>query len=791
MPDIAQIGFAADTSGLTKADAALENVEQQAKKTEGAVMSLSGSFSFVNSNANALQKAAAGIATQASNTNKVIQGTNDNLKRQTTAMSAAQKETDAWFRQLNKAKTAASGMSFEAKNLSYQLVDVTQGLASGQPVFQIFAQQAGQIGQVIATAPGGLGGLMKELGKSIAGILTPMRLAALGIGGLAAGFAVSAVSIINSIKAFDDLARSIDQTAPKLRGLQTTAAFKGINSDDFAAGMKSFAASVYDAQRNMGSLNGLMIANNKQAKTFDDYFNNIADLVAKTTSNVQKQKILEAAGLPTTQEWVRYMSQGSAAIRAAASGTTAFNDAAEQNLIKKAREFDDAWNTATTKMVQYFKAGIVEIVAAMSGVQVPDWLKNLTSGAIKGAAGGPLGALVGAAKGAINPASTSFNDRFGSFAPTGANLADGLQKKAAAAQGPQPKTQAELLEENRQMQSRLSILGEMATVEQQVKQKQLELNAAALQGVGVNDEMGKKIINATRAQAEMTRVQQQAQIGIFNLSAAQKAAADTLQSWIDKGLVNKNNAEQMAAAQEVLKRNIEQMSNAAQVAAAPLQQLKQLQLDASNFGKQLDTTLTNSLNNLVTPIQDVLNGVTSLKDGFKNAGIIILKAIQEMVIKMLILAPIAKGLQSIFGGFGGVNPLAGAFSFGKNANGNAFNDNGIAKFALGGMFTNGIFNKPTMFGYGGKFGMMGEAGPEAVMPLKRGPNGSLGVQMYGQSSNDNSSVAIGYSPTYNLGGSASQEDLANLRKEQAKDRREFASKVAESLQGFRKRNVRV
>lgn len=28
-------------------------------------------------------------------------------------------------------------------------------------------------------------------------------------------------------------------------------------------------------------------------------------------------------------------------------------------------------------------------------------------------------------------------------------------------------------------------------------------------------------------------------------------------------------------------------------------------------------------------------------------------------------------------------------------------------------------------------GEMGEAGPEAIMPLKRGPNGSLGVQMHG------------------------------------------------------------
>ena len=34
---------------------------------------------------------------------------------------------------------------------------------------------------------------------------------------------------------------------------------------------------------------------------------------------------------------------------------------------------------------------------------------------------------------------------------------------------------------------------------------------------------------------------------------------------------------------------------------------------------------------------------------------------------------------------------------------------------------------------GGKTGLMGEAGPEAIMPLKRGANGKLGVQAEGSS----------------------------------------------------------
>ena len=57
----------------------------------------------------------------------------------------------------------------------------------------------------------------------------------------------------------------------------------------------------------------------------------------------------------------------------------------------------------------------------------------------------------------------------------------------------------------------------------------------------------------------------------------------------------------------------------------------------------------------------------------------------------------------------------------------------MGPFAKGGVFTNGVYDSPTMFKFanGGKFGVMGEAGPEAVMPLRRGPDGSLGVKTDG------------------------------------------------------------
>lgn len=70
---------------------------------------------------------------------------------------------------------------------------------------------------------------------------------------------------------------------------------------------------------------------------------------------------------------------------------------------------------------------------------------------------------------------------------------------------------------------------------------------------------------------------------------------------------------------------------------------------------------------------------------------------------------------------------------GASAKGNVFSGAGMHAFAKGGAFTNRLFSVPTFFqfGQGGQFGVMGEAGTEAVMPLTRGPGGRLGVDAHG------------------------------------------------------------
>ncbi len=60
------------------------------------------------------------------------------------------------------------------------------------------------------------------------------------------------------------------------------------------------------------------------------------------------------------------------------------------------------------------------------------------------------------------------------------------------------------------------------------------------------------------------------------------------------------------------------------------------------------------------------------------------------------------------------------------ANGAPFSSGRVMPFADG-----GVVSQATHFGMRGGMGVMGEAGPEAIMPLARGPDGKLGVKAGG------------------------------------------------------------
>ncbi|MGK2482300.1 phage tail tape measure C-terminal domain-containing protein, partial [Klebsiella pneumoniae] len=155
----------------------------------------------------------------------------------------------------------------------------------------------------------------------------------------------------------------------------------------------------------------------------------------------------------------------------------------------------------------------------------------------------------------------------------------------------------------------------------------------------------------------------------------------------------------------------------------------------------LDAT-TNSISNNLT---NVLTGAASFKDGMSN----IFSSLGETVIKTLIQmatqALITKAIMASFGG--GAGGLFGSLFSGASgaaSSGTAIQSAG-ANFsfnALGGVYdspslsaySNGVYSTPQYFAFAKGAGVFGEAGPEAIMPLTRGADGSLGVRAVGRES---------------------------------------------------------
>lgn len=106
--------------------------------------------------------------------------------------------------------------------------------------------------------------------------------------------------------------------------------------------------------------------------------------------------------------------------------------------------------------------------------------------------------------------------------------------------------------------------------------------------------------------------------------------------------------------------------------------------------------------NIETALMGLVEGTSSVEDAFKSMmRNIILEVYRQQVAK-----PFADAI--------------GSFFF---ANGAAFQGGNVVPFANG-----GVVGGPTTFPMsGGRTGLMGEAGPEAIMPLKRGKDGKLGV----------------------------------------------------------------
>lgn len=136
-------------------------------------------------------------------------------------------------------------------------------------------------------------------------------------------------------------------------------------------------------------------------------------------------------------------------------------------------------------------------------------------------------------------------------------------------------------------------------------------------------------------------------------------------------------------------------------------------------GKNAADSLSDALGSMA---QQILNQLPTM---FLQAGLQLI-AQGQWALGLGFIA--AAGVSSFTSGY-----VEGKLSAEENAKGGVYGT--VTPFAKGGSFTNTIIDSPTNFkfakGSGFGLGLMGEAGPEAIMPLKRSADGSLGVDASG------------------------------------------------------------
>lgn len=279
-----------------------------------------------------------------------------------------------------------------------------------------------------------------------------------------------------------------------------------------------------------------------------------------------------------------------------------------------------------------------------------------------------------------------------------------------------------------------------------------DIYAVVTGGKSLDEAMTKTAVAAEATVAPINRVAQATQAQTKAMSDAQREA----EKW---NSVIAKQVEQQIAWEQKLKDSLNPMNEIDRELAK-----LQVALDSGRIsweqyadGMFLITDKIDGLKQVKEPLDEIgvaigntlASGVSSLIDSFDQAGASFgkmaadfLKNIAKMIAQMFILKAIQNSMKGT---------AAGAF-FGFAKGGN---------FAGGTGLPHGVYDQPTFFKFanGGTFGsrtgVLGEAGAEAILPLKKNSQGKLGVSGGGGVSvviNNNAPVEVSQSSTTGADG---------------------------------------
>ncbi len=175
---------------------------------------------------------------------------------------------------------------------------------------------------------------------------------------------------------------------------------------------------------------------------------------------------------------------------------------------------------------------------------------------------------------------------------------------------------------------------------------------------------------------------------------------------------------------------------------------------SKGFMKDLGATFSSAFEDAIAGGEDFSNVLQGLAQD-----------IERMLARRFITDPLMKGLDSLV-----INPLSDWLGgMVANADGGVYSGAGISAYS------GQVVSSPTVFPFAKGIGLMGEAGPEAILPLSRGSDGKLGVSGGG----NNVTVNVFEAPG----------TKANVQQEQGADGSMNIKVVVEQLYGVMNRDI--
>ncbi|HAU5789397.1 TPA: phage tail tape measure protein [Citrobacter freundii] len=180
---------------------------------------------------------------------------------------------------------------------------------------------------------------------------------------------------------------------------------------------------------------------------------------------------------------------------------------------------------------------------------------------------------------------------------------------------------------------------------------------------------------------------------------------------------------------------------------------------ASDYASQSADLVNNAMSGLVGNISDALAGN---KVDWEDWASSVLQSMQKIILNAMLVDSLRSASNSgFFSSIGGMFGAGAGAASGSTPSG-AYNSaaSGIKLNAKGGAYaseslsaySNSIVSTPTYFAFAKGAGLMGEAGPEAIMPLTRSADGSLGVRMVGSQPAATGNGEIHITQHFNISG---------------------------------------